>query len=310
MNGGKSQKAPVLFLIFNRPDLTIQSFEAIRAARPDQLFISGDGPRPGKAEDPERVALARTVADEIDWDCEVRTRFLDRNLGCAHAVSSGIDWAFESVDELIILEDDCLPSKSFFPFCAELLVRFRADQRVFVISGDNFQQSTPRTPHSYYFSRYNFGWGWATWKRAWNHFDLDTSLWPEIRDGDWLVDILQDPLAITYWKDLFDQVHAGKIDTWDYQWTFACWMQSGLTVVPAVNLVKNIGFGEDATHTTDESSSGPPAENLTFPLSHPPTVLRDDRADSLTQRNHFGFGKIGYWDRFRYFFRTRLMRHL
>lgn len=310
MQGDRNKKVPVLFLIFNRPDLTIKSFEAIRAARPDQLFISGDGPRTGEVEDVEKVALARTVTERIDWNCEVRTRFHDQNLGCAQAVSSGIDWAFESVDDLIILEDDCLPSTSFFPFCTELLERFRNDQRVFVISGDNFQQDPSRTSYSYYFSRFNHCWGWATWKRAWKHFDLETSLWPEIRDGDWLVDILQNPLATAYWKGLFDQVHAGKIDTWDYQWTFACWMQGGLTVLPTVNLVQNIGFGEDATHTTSAASSGPAAENLAFPLSHPPYVLRDDLADARTQRNHFGFGSIGYWGRIRNFCRTRLLRHL
>jgi len=310
MESHRIQKVPVLFLIFNRPDLTFRSFETIRASKPEQLFISGDGARPRFAEDAERVALARTVVDRIDWDCEVRTRLHDQNLGCAKAVSSGIDWAFESVDELVIIEDDCLPSPCFYRFSAELLERFRNDQRVFVISGDNFQQHAPRTPYSYYFSRYNFGWGWATWKRAWKHFDLETSLWPEIRDGDWLDDILQDSLATTYWRDIFDQVHAGKIDTWDYQWTLACWIQSGLTVLPAVNLVQNIGFGKDATHTTDESHDGPPAGNLSFPLSHPPYVLRDDRADSCTQRYHFGFGSVGYWDRIRYFCRARMLRHL
>ena len=306
MHGDRHKKVPVLFLIFNRPDLTIQSFEAIRAARPDQLFISGDGPRTGEVEDVEKVALARTVTERIDWDCEVRTRFHDQNLGCAQAVSSGIGWAFESVNNLIILEDDCLPSTSFFPFCTELLERFRNDQRVFVISGDNFQQGPPRTSYSYYFSRFNHCWGWATWKRAWKHFDLEMRLWPEIRDGNWLVDVLQDPLATTYWKRIFGQVHAGKIDTWDYQWTFACWMQGGLTVLPAVNLVQNVGFGENATHTKKETCHGPPAENLIFPLSHPSYVLRDDHADAWTQIHHFGFGTVGLWDRIRYFLRSRL----
>jgi len=310
MNGDRKQKAPVLLLIFNRPDLTFRTFDAIRAARPEQLFISGDRPRPGSAEDAEMVARARTVADKIDWDCEVTTRFHDQNLGCARAVSSGIDWAFESVDELVILEDDCHPSPSFYPFCAELLERFRADQRVFVISGDNFQQRAPRTPYSYHFSRYNHCWGWATWKSAWKHYDIEMKEWPEIRDGEWLEDIFRDPPATAYWKHIFDEVHAGKIDTWDYQWTFACWIQSGLTVLPTVNLVQNIGFGEDATHTTDESNTHPPADNLTFPLSHPPYVLRDNQADTWTQCHHFGFGTLGYWDRIRYFCGTRLLRHL
>ena len=296
----------VLLLIFNRPTLTFATFERIRAARPERLFIAGDGPRGDRPEDATAVEQARTLTGMVDWDCEVKTLYRNHNLGCARAVSSAIDWAFESVDELIILEDDCLASASFFPFCTELLERFSDDQRVFVISGDNFQQGPPRTPYSYYFSRYNHCWGWATWKRAWRHFDLEMRLWPEIRDGQWLVDVFQDPLAVGYWTRVFDEVHAGKIDTWDYQWTFACWMQGGLTVLPAVNLVQNVGFGENATHTKKESCHGPPAENLIFPLSHPSYVLRDDHADAWTQIHHFGFGTVGLWDRIRYFLRSRL----
>jgi hypothetical protein len=224
----------------------------------------------------------------VDWDCEVKTLYHDHNLGCARAVSSAIDWAFESADELIVLEDDCLPAASFFPFCRELLERFRDDQRVFVISGDNFQQGPPRTPYSYYFSRYNHCWGWATWKRAWKHFDLEMRLWPEIRGGRWLLDILSEPGAAEYWRRIFDSVHAGKIDTWDYQWTFACWAQSGLTILPTTNLVENIGFGATATHTLENSPDVPSANELEFPLHHPPHVIRDVQADAATQRHHYG----------------------
>lgn len=298
--------APVLLLVFNRPSETFKSFERLRAARPERLFVAGDGPRPGHPNDAEAVEQVRTVVGMVDWDCEVKTLFRDHNLGCARAVSSAIDWAFEFVEELIILEDDCLPSDSFFAYCAELLERYRDDQRIFVVSGDNFQQRPPRTPYSYYFSRYNHCWGWATWKRAWRHFDFDMNVWPEIRDGGWLTDILHDILTEKYWTKIFDNVCAGKIDSWAYRWTFSCWAQSGLTVLPAVNLVQNIGFGEDATHCYGDSKHSLIAQNLDFPLSHPPYLLADETADSWTQQHIFGYGSVGIRDRIRHFCASRL----
>jgi GT2 family glycosyltransferase len=278
---------PVLLLIFNRPSLTIQTFERLRAARPARLFIAGDGPRQHHPEDFEAIEQAREVVDLVDWDCEVKTLFRDQNLGCARAVSSAINWAFDSVDELIVLEDDCLPGESFFPYCTELLERYRDDHRIFVISGDNFQQDPPRTPYSYYFSRFNHCWGWATWKRAWRYFDFEMREWPEIRAGSWLTDILQDRAAEKYWTGIFDSVYAGKIDSWAYRWTFSCWAQSGLTALPTINLVQNIGFGEDATHTVTDAGHSIRASELKFPISHPPFLCRDARADAWTQEHHF-----------------------
>ena len=292
-------QTPVLLLIFNRPSLTLRVFERLRSARPGRLFIAGDGPRENHPGEAEAVEQARAVATMVDWDCDVKTLFREHNLGCARAVSSAIDWAFESVEELIILEDDCLASDSFFPYCAELLERYRDDQRICVISGDNFQQHPPRTPYSYYFSRFNHCWGWATWKRAWRHFDFDMNVWPEIRDGGRLTDILHDRLAEKYWTKIFDKAYAGAIDSWAYRWTFSCWVQSGLTVLPSVNLVRNIGFGEDATHTRNDSKHSLLEEELPFPLSHPPFVLRDAQADEWTQYHHFNTrparGRLHHW---------------
>ena len=153
-------------------------------------------------------------------------------------------------------------------------------------------------------------WGWATWKRAWRHYDLEMSLWPEIRDGGWLFDILRDDLAVTYWTRKFDAAYRGEIDTWDYQWTFACWIQRGLSALPAVNLVRNIGFGEGATHTRGDRKLDVPPQNLDFPIAHPPYVLADDRADAWSQRHIFGFGAIEIRDRLRFFVRSRLGKYL
>jgi hypothetical protein len=177
---------PVAFIIFNRPDTTARVFEAIRRAEPPQLLIVADGPRVDRPSDVERCAAARAVIERVDWDCEVLTNYAEANMGLADRVSSGLDWVFSLCDRAIVLEDDCLPDPSFFRFCDELLDRYRDDERVMAISGDNFQLGRRRTRYSYYLSRYNHCWGWATWRRGWQHYDHRMQLWPLVRDGGWL----------------------------------------------------------------------------------------------------------------------------
>jgi hypothetical protein len=222
----------------------------------------------------------------------VERNYADQNLGLPDRVAGGLDWVFSQVDRAIILEDDCVPENSFFPYCAELLERYQNDTRVMVISGDNFQHGRQRTQYSYYFSRYPHCWGWATWQRAWHHYDAGMDHWPAIRDSGWLYDILDnDRRAAAYWRQIFQAVYEGSIHSWAYRWTLACWIESGLTVLPRCNLVSNMGFGIDATHTRRRSrSSTVPAQSLEFPLHHPPYVIRDSHADRFTQSNHFGTG--------------------
>jgi len=283
---------PVLLIIFNRPDLTQRVFERIRQAGPRQLFVAADGPRSGVPADEERCARARQIVEQVDWECEVHTLFRETNLGCKRAVSSAIDWFFENVEAGIILEDDCVSHPTFFPFCAELLERYHDDERIMAISGDNFQRGRQRTPYGYYFSRYNHCWGWATWTRAWQYYDRDMKLWPEIRDVGWLEDVLSGSLSVRYWARIFQSVYEGHIDTWAYQWTFACWVQSGLSILPNANLVSNIGFHGDATHTKGSSRfANMPTEAIEFPLQHPEFVIRDAQADEFTERNHFGISE-------------------
>jgi hypothetical protein len=279
---------PVLFLIFNRPESTFQVFKAIQKVKPLRLFIAADGPRLDKPEDVNLCAKAREIATAVDWECDLKTLFRDRNLGCQRAVSSAIDWFFENVNEGIILEDDCLPHQTFFWFCQELLDRYKADERIFVISGNNFQKGQKHTGYSYYFSLFNHCWGWATFKRAWQYFDFDLSLWQEIKQDKYLRDILADKKAYKYWEKIFQNVLDGKINSWAYRWTFACWVQSGLSVLPKINLVQNIGFGKDATHTKGSGNLlSLPAHAMDFPLIHPPVMIRDVQADRFTQQNHF-----------------------
>jgi hypothetical protein len=190
---------------------------------------------------------------------------------------------FERVEEAIILEDDCVPHPTFFRFCEELLDRFCDDERVMQICGNNFQFGHRRTSFSYFFSHHNICWGWATWRRAWQYFDMNVKLWPVLRDTSWLLDITGHPRAVEYWQGMFDRAHAGNVDqwTWDYQWTFACWAQYGLSVLPNKTLVSNIGFGEDATHTRSSNNIllNIPSAEMSFPLQHPPYLVRNGEAD-------------------------------
>lgn len=283
----------VLFLVFNRPDTTEQVFEAIRKAQPPRLYIAADGPREGRDGEAERVANVREIATAVDWPCELKTLFRDENLGCKYAVSGAITWFFEQEDQGIILEDDCLPAPSFFLYAQELLGRYRNDKRIMVIGSQHFHGDAHKPPHSYFFSRYNHCWGWASWRRAWQYYDCNMPLWPSLRDTDWLLGIGDGSrLFSSYWTDIFNRVHAGTVDTWDYQWTFSCWAQNGLTVLPARNLVTNIGFGEDATHTTNRHSNDAVSllENLDFPLVHPNYLVRDVKADWWSNRYHFRIG--------------------
>ena len=283
---------PVAFLIFNRPDTTARVFEAIRQAKPPKLLVVADGPRADKPDDIEKCKAARAIVEGVDWDCEVLKNYSDLNLGCGKRPATGITWVFEQVEETIILEDDCLPHPSFFRFCQDLLDYYRNDERITAISGDNFQFGRKRTGYSYYFSCYNHIWGWATWRRAWQYYDVKMKLWQEIRDGNWLESILGKTQAVKYWTKIFQISYDAKIDSWGYPWTFACWIQNGLTILPNANLVSNIGFGKDATHTIGSKSrvANLPVKEMNFPLKHPLFLLRHVEADNFTYRNLFDSG--------------------
>lgn len=285
---------PVAFIVFNRPAQTRQSFAAIRKARPKTLFIISDGPRRERKGEAELVAQSRQIAESVDWPCDIRRIYSDTNLGCAQRVSSGITAVFQQVEQAIILEDDCVPNQTFFRFCNELLDRYRDDTRVMAISGDNFQTGTHDPADSYYFSKYLHCWGWATWRRAWQHYAGTLEAWPDFRDRDGLQTFCHSLSERDYWTRTFNRVHAGEIDTWDFTWLLACWMNHGLTVLPTKNLVSNIGFGEDATHTSHSS----PFENLpTYEfqtLEHPKYVCRSVEKDLATDRMMFSRGKLRF----------------
>ena len=282
-------KTPVVLIIFRRPDKTLQVLEKIRQVKPSKLFVICDAPRPEKTDEYEKCEQSRAIIDTVDWDCEVIKNYADTNLGSFRRIPTGLDWVFNQVEEAIILEDDCLPEITFFRFCEELLEYYKNDQRIMAISGDNFQLGNQRTQDSYYFSRYTHSWGWATWKRAWKHFDMELSTWPDVQNKQLLRSILDNDRDVKYWTSILQNVYDSKIKAWDYRWTFATWLQNGLTILPNVNLISNIGFGEGATHTV--STKNPwinlPTQSISFPLQHPQFVIRDSIADKFTQDSVF-----------------------
>lgn len=243
-------KTPVAFLVFNRPDTTARVFEAIRQAQPPKLLVVADGPRPDRLNEEQKCEEVRKIIDRVDWKCEVIKNYSENNLGCKNRVSSGLNWVFETVEEAIILEDDCLPNPTFFMFCEELLERYRHDERVMAIGGTNVLGKWKSDRQSYHFSYHGTIWGWGSWRRAWQYYDVDLKLWedPEVKNR--IKDLVVDEKEYNYRTQVFDKVYAKQVDTWDYQWTFARFIQSGLTILPSVNLVSNIGFGHaSATHT-------------------------------------------------------------
>ncbi|APD50324.1 nucleotide-diphospho-sugar transferase [Francisella hispaniensis] len=273
-------KTPVLFLVFNRLDTTKQVFEAIRQAKPPKLYVASDGARKSKEGETEKVQKVRDyIMSNIDWNCEVKTLFRDENLGCKYAVSGAINWFFENEEMGIILEDDCLPSQSFFWFCEELLEIYKNDTRVWHIGGTN-PIDKELTSNEYYFSKYNRIWGWASWRRAWIHYDVDIGIWPKIKREKILFDILEQKEAKIFEK-IFDNVYEGKVETWDYQW-FLIRLLNAKAIIPNANLISNLGFGEEATHTTDEENylANLARGEMSFPLVKKSIMVIDHKKDS------------------------------
>lgn len=280
----RGTSTPVLLIIYKRPDLTRLVLRSIAAAKPPRLFVAADGPK--SQADAAACAAARAVVDEFPFECEVVRNYAESNLGCGLRVASAIDWAFESTEELIVLEDDCLPNGSFFRFCDEMLSTYADDERVMHVSGDNFVGPQASGTYSYYFSKYTHAWGWATWRRAWRHFDWTIRLWPEMKEAALIQNWCSDPYEQRYWTDIFDRMYGGAADVWDYMWMFACWSQHGLSILPSVNLVENNGWGADATHTPDPVPMPSPQEMGA--IRHPPFLARNVQADALTFDRNFG----------------------
>lgn len=285
MHTQKLKTPPVLLIAFNRPDVTQKVFDEIRKAKPAQFFMAVDGPRDDRPEEKALVQAVCDIARQVDWECEIATLFREKNLGCAIGVESAITWFFKNVEEGIILEDDCVPHQSFFQFCQEMLAKYRDENKIMLISGDNFQQGKKRGDASYYFSIYPNIWGWATWRRAWEYFDLNIKTFPQFMAEGKIEHIFKNKDTQKYWLDIFQKFYSGqRKDTWDYQWLYAVWLRNGLTVVPNVNLISNIGFGPEATHTNtpNPATTNIKTRELYFPIKHPSVIESYKEADAFT----------------------------
>jgi hypothetical protein len=264
-----SLNTPILFLIFNRLETTKRVFDEIKKARPKQLFIASDGPRENKVGEKEVVEKIREyVLKNINWKCKVKTLFRKKNIGCKYAVSGAIDWFFDNVEQGIILEDDCLPSQSFFRFCQDTLEKYRYENKIMQVSGTNVE-GVSKTKEDYFFTDCFNAWGWATWKRAWNKYDVNMNDWRKYRTGKIFRFMNYNRLSsyLQAWR-LFDMTYRNKINTWDYQWIFSCITNKGLCIIPKKNLITNMGFTSIATHTSNYQSEDKQliANELKFPL--------------------------------------------
>jgi hypothetical protein len=286
---------PILFIIFNRHDVTERVFEVIRKIKPKYLFVAADGPRVGIKQDKERCESTRSIINKIDWECELKTLFRKENLGMKKNVSSAITWFFKCNQKGIIIEDDCLPNKSFFYFCEEMLNKYENNKKIMHISG-NFFQSKQIGLDDYYFSHIPHIWGWATWRRAWDKYDLEMKSYPNFIKDKKLKVIFKNKKQCVLWKHLFDQVFYDKSDTWDFQWTYTLFSSNGLSITPNKNLVTNIGFGNLAENckNSEDKFSNLELVDMHFPLKNSNYIIADEVADYYTSMNNFGFSDFKY----------------
>lgn len=282
--------APVLFLVFARPDTTARVFEQIRASKPSQLFVAADGPRSDRPGEWERCLATRKIVDEgVDWPCDVQKLYREKNLGCRRAVAGAIDWFFEQVPEGIILEDDTLPHQDFFSYCTTLLERYRDDSRVMHIGGFNAASGRMKVRGGCWFSHHAWIWGWATWRRAWKLYDRDMSTWDE------RFKVLSSTFAsgweqafwLAAWRECREDPK--KADTWDFPWMYTVRSLKGHSVLPTGNLIKNIGFNSFATHTQSTSHLNN-YSFLTSSIDLPATAIVSKYRDEKITRSYASCG--------------------
>jgi hypothetical protein len=279
---------PILFIVFNRPDTTERVFKAIAMAKPVKLYIAADGARENKQGEKGLCEQTRKIAQNIDWDCEVKKLFQKENLGCGRAVSEAISWFFENEEMGIILEDDCLPHPTFFDFCENMLIKYKDNDKISIISGNNFQKDRKRGDFSYYFSNIATMWGWATWAQNWKDFKLNVNeldknlVFEEIRKR------FPEEKFSNFWLKIYEQMKKFEIDTWDYQFYFSQIAKGKVSINPNVNLVSNIGFNNGGTHTFDKQNPAAniPVQAMEFPLKHPTEILANHEADKFIFDNY------------------------
>ncbi len=286
-------ETPILFIIFNRPDHSQKVFDALKKIEPSNLYIAADGPRASIPSDRDKCKKTREIINQIDWPCKINTLFRDENLGCGKGPADAISWLFSNEEYGIILEDDCVPDRSFFFFCEELLKKYKYDSRIMHIAGTNHNPAFVRDiEYSYFFSQIGHMWGWATWRRAWVLFDYDMKRFEEVGSKNYFNDLYPNYLIGMYMRRKFSETYTKKIEgVWDYQWEFTRLINSGLSIIPQNNLVENIGFGADATHTfsSNNNFSETRVQKLNSPLNHPPFIIKDRKSEKKHFYRMFGW---------------------
>ena len=281
---------PILLISWCRPEKTQKIIERIKSIRPKKLYLASDGPISNDEKNKKKVELNRALLNkEIDWLCEKKILYSDFNQGCKYGVSNAINWFFENETEGIILEDDCLPHLDFFYFCRDLLKIYRDDERIWSITGQNMQNNKIHGRASYYFSKYSHCWGWASWRRCWDKYDRDIKSWPANKELHNLKNIFENKKETKFWSNILDNLYyESRPDTWDYQWTYTCFINSGLTIVPNKNLIENIGFDQEATHTKENFLDLSIEDFSIFssgltPIKHPENIIPNKQADKYTE---------------------------
>lgn len=279
-------QTPILFITYNRLETVKKTFVNIKKIKPQKLYLASDGPKADNADDARRVYEVREWLEQaIDWQCEVYKRYSDYNQGCKYGPANAIDWVFEKEEWAIILEDDIVVEDDFFYFCQDMLRYYATDTRIMTISGYKKVWDFP-IDDDYFFSFFSPIWGWATWRRAWQYFDIEMKNWPQCKQENVLAKIFRYG-AISALTDEFDRTFNGELDAWDYPWLLTRLSRGGLGIVPKVNLIKNIGFDKaTATHTI-----GKPPEfqqgTLTFPLKYVDHVTRNLEYDKAYEKKFY-----------------------
>lgn len=296
---------PVLLIVFNRPDKVAKLITALAKAKPTQIYVAADGPRPGRADDTEKCAMVRSLVSTLPWECEIKTLFQEKNLGCKLGVSTAITWFFSRVPEGIILEDDCIPDPSFFTYASTLLERYRDVPKVMHINGTNFlsESESAVSTASYNFSSIPLVWGWASWRRAWNLYDIETKNIEGLKEVLYANHSFSYRSHAYYWYDHCRHIVQRNVDTWDAQWVYSILNQGGICITPTVNTIENVGFDQDATHTTEASSIAQHATTITDNLIAPQELAVNKELDVQTMHKAFIDSPK---KRLKYFIKSRL----
>ena len=289
-------KTPLLILLFNRPEETSILFNKLKEIRPKRIYINQDGPRINNLNDKHLCEQVRKIVYEKKWDYEIIEKINIKNLGCRKSVSEGINWFFENEEKGIILEDDCIPSNSFFTFSEKMLKKYQNDNEVFLISGSNFQKNKIIGDGDYYFSKYAHCWGWSTWSRAWKKYDKDLKFWQKWKFSNNWKNLHKNRFERKYWTKIFNKVESDKIDSWAYVWLASVWYNKGLTITPNLNLIQNIGFNVNATSTVSSNTEYNivKEKNMNSFIKDPSKKIVDIDADDFVFKNHFN-GIYNFW---------------